>query len=95
MCELITAGADIYSVLYLGTLNKELTICKYNSHGDFIGGQSGCYNLVPVFDWIRRCIISIFMVFIIAFMPLFLQGSSCGWLYHFHALTYEHAYRAL
>jgi len=39
-----------------------------------IGGQQGCYNLVPVFDWIRRCIISIFLVFMISFLPLFLQG---------------------
>ena len=38
-------------------------------------GQSGCYNLVPVFDWICRCIISIFLVFAIAFLPLFLEGS--------------------
>src|ERR1700733_14009250 len=69
----------IYPVLYLSTLNKELTICRYNSHGDFIGGQSGCYNLVPVFDWIRRCIASIFTVFFIAFLPLFLQGLSSGY----------------
>jgi len=76
----------IYSVLYLGTLNKELTICRYNSHGDFIGGQSGCYNLVPVFDWIRRCIVSIFMVFFIAFLPLFLQGLSSDYSIS-HSLT--------
>ncbi|KAG9047856.1 1,3-beta-D-glucan synthase [Tulasnella sp. UAMH 9824] len=61
------------ALLFLGTLNKQLTICQYNSQGQFIGGQPGCYNLVPVFDWIRRCIISIFLVFFIAFMPLFLQ----------------------
>ncbi|KAJ7598204.1 1,3-beta-glucan synthase component FKS1 [Mycena floridula] len=33
----------------------------------------GCYNLVPVFDWIRHRIISILLVFLIAFLPLFLQ----------------------
>ncbi|KAF8964745.1 1,3-beta-glucan synthase [Flammula alnicola] len=41
--------------------------------GQFIGGQAGCYNLDPVFAWIQRCIISIFLVFMIAFLPLFLQ----------------------
>jgi 1,3-beta-glucan synthase len=71
--------SSIWAVVFLGTLNKELTICKYNSHGDFIGGQQGCYNLVPVFDWIRRCIISIFLVFFIAFLPLFLQGGYDPW----------------
>jgi 1,3-beta-glucan synthase component len=65
-------------VVFLGTLNKQLTICQYNSAGQFIGGQPGCYNLVPVFDWIKRCIISIFLVFFIAFLPLFMQGTvSC------------------
>ena len=41
-----------------------------------LGGQqgTGCYNLIPVFDWIKRCIVSIFLVFFIAFLPLFLQG---------------------
>jgi 1,3-beta-glucan synthase len=61
-------------VLYIGTLNKQLAICKVDSQGNVIGGQPGCYNLIPVFDWIRRCIISIFLVFFIAFLPLFLQG---------------------
>ncbi|QRV97434.1 beta-1,3-glucan synthase [Ceratobasidium sp. AG-Ba] len=38
-----------------------------------VDNQRGCYNLLPVFDWIKRCIISIFLVFAIAFLPLFLQ----------------------
>jgi hypothetical protein len=61
-------------VLFLGTLNSQLTICQYTASGQFLGGQAGCYNLVPVFDWIQRCIISIFLVFMISFLPLFLQG---------------------
>jgi 1,3-beta-glucan synthase len=62
-------------VLFLGTLNKQLDICQVDALGNVIGGQPGCYNLIPVFDWIRRCIVSIFLVFFIAFLPLFLQGS--------------------
>ena len=61
-------------VVFLGTLNSSVSICKFNSQGQFIANQSGCYNLHPVFDWIKRCIYSIFLVFMIAFMPLFLQG---------------------
>ncbi|KAG1717424.1 glycosyl transferase, partial [Suillus occidentalis] len=34
---------------------------------------SGCYNLIPVFDWVKHCVVSIFLVFFIAFLPLFLQ----------------------
>lgn len=62
------------ALVYLGTLNKQLFICKYSSAENILPGQSGCYNLVPVFKWIKRCIISIFLVFWIAFVPLFLQG---------------------
>ncbi|KAG0704142.1 beta-1,3-glucan synthase [Suillus ampliporus] len=61
--------------LYIGTLNKQLTICQVDSQGNVLGGQqsSGCYNLLPVFDWIRHCIVSIFLVSFVAFLPLFLQ----------------------
>ncbi|KAF9005639.1 1,3-beta-glucan synthase [Cyathus striatus] len=61
------------TLLYIGTLNKQLAICRVDSQGNVIGGQPGCYNLIPVFDWIRRSIVSIFLVFFIAFLPLFLQ----------------------
>ncbi|ODN83720.1 1,3-beta-glucan synthase component FKS1 [Cryptococcus amylolentus CBS 6039] len=61
------------ALVFLGTLNKQLTVCTYSSAGTILPGQSGCYNLVPVFQWIKRCIISIFIVFWIAFVPLFVQ----------------------
>ena len=61
-------------MVFLGTLNSELTICKFDKAGNLIGNQAGCYNLDPIFDWIKRCIYSIFLVFMIAFLPLFLQG---------------------
>ncbi|KIR25309.1 1,3-beta-glucan synthase component FKS1 [Cryptococcus deuterogattii 99/473] len=64
------------ALVFLGTLNKQLTVCRYSSSGDILPGQSGCYNLVPVFKWIKRCIISIFIVFWIAFVPLFVQDIS-------------------
>ncbi|KAJ7273703.1 glycosyltransferase family 48 protein [Mycena haematopus] len=60
------------TLVFLGTLNKQLSICELNSSDNPIG-PPGCYNLIPVFDWIRRCIVSIFLVFFIAFLPLFLQ----------------------
>jgi len=65
----------LFPVLYIGTLNKQLAICRVDGQGNVIGGQPGCYNLIPVFDWIKRCITSIFLVFFIAFLPLFLQGA--------------------
>ena len=61
-------------MLYLGTLNKQLAICKVDTRGNPLPGQVGCYHLIPVFDWIKHCIVSIFLVFFIAFLPLFMQG---------------------
>lgn len=60
----------------MASLNESVRLCKYNRNGDLLAGQSGCYGLEPVFQWIERCIISIFLVFMIAFLPLFLQGAS-------------------
>jgi 1,3-beta-glucan synthase len=72
---------DRLVVVFLGTLNSQILICKYNSQGEYIAGQPpGCYNLVPVFDWIQHCIISILLVFMIAFLPLFLQGECDAFL---------------
>ncbi|KAH8112916.1 glucan synthase [Phellopilus nigrolimitatus] len=70
---ILSVQVFIVTMVFLGTLNSQLTICKYNKAGQFIANQSGCYNLSPIFDWIKRCIYSIFLVFMIAFMPLFLQ----------------------
>ncbi|EJD47463.1 1,3-beta-glucan synthase [Auricularia subglabra TFB-10046 SS5] len=73
---MLTVQMFIVTMVFLGSLNKQLQICKYTSDGHFLGGQEGCYNLFPVFDWIKHCIISIFLVFFIAFLPLFLQELS-------------------
>lgn len=75
-------------MLFIGTLNKQLAICKVDSQGNVIGGQPGCYNLIPVFDWIRRCIVSIFLVFFIAFLPLFLQGTPLALLILVDCMSY-------
>ena len=61
-------------MVFLGSLNDQISICKYTSSGQLIG-PVGCYNLTPAFQWIDHCIISIFLVFMIAFLPLFLQGA--------------------
>ncbi|KAJ7248158.1 1,3-beta-glucan synthase [Mycena haematopus] len=72
---LIIASVQLFiiTMVFLGTLNSSIPICKYTSSGQFIAGQGGCYNLVHVFSWIERCMISILLVFMISFLPLFLQ----------------------
>jgi 1,3-beta-glucan synthase len=72
-------------VVFIGTLNKELSICVLDSIGNPISGQGGCYDFIPVFQWIKRSIVSLLLVFFIAFMPLFLTGLFrpfvSSWLY--------------
>jgi hypothetical protein len=53
-----------FAVVFLGTLNSSLKICEYTDPGQFSGGQAG----------IVRCILSILLVSMTPFLPLFLQG---------------------
>ncbi|KAG0353747.1 1,3-beta-D-glucan synthase, partial [Gamsiella multidivaricata] len=54
------------SMLFIGAMASSVEVCADVTQDD-------CVNLVPVYDWIKRCVMSIFIVFFIAFLPLFLQ----------------------
>ncbi|KAF9205277.1 1,3-beta-D-glucan synthase [Haplosporangium sp. Z 27] len=56
----------LFSMLFIGSIASSVEVCSET-------GQADCVNLVPVYDWIKRCVLSIFIVFFIAFLPLFLQ----------------------
>ncbi|KAG0033471.1 1,3-beta-D-glucan synthase [Podila clonocystis] len=56
----------LFSMLFIGSMASSVEICSDIA-------EDGCVNLVPVYDWIKRCVLSIFIVFFIAFLPLFLQ----------------------
>ncbi|KAI0059937.1 1-3-beta-glucan synthase [Artomyces pyxidatus] len=73
MLVILSVQIFVVTMVFLGTLNSQLTVCHYSKTGQPTNGQGGCYNLHPVYQWIHRCIISIFLVFMIAFLPLFLQ----------------------
>ncbi|KAF9448440.1 glycosyltransferase family 48 protein [Macrolepiota fuliginosa MF-IS2] len=73
MLVILSVQTFVVTMVFLGNLRAQLRICQYTPTGQMIGGQQGCYNLVPVFDWINRCIIGILLVFMISFLPLFLQ----------------------
>lgn len=49
--------------------------CVYDKNALITDPHSpvGCQNLVPIVKWIERCVISIFVVFFISFLPLFVQ----------------------
>lgn len=59
----------------LAVLTNEATICDYDKHRPITDPKKpiGCYNLMPVVEWLKRCIFSIFIVFAISFVPLCVQ----------------------
>ena len=57
----------------MGTLNSSLA-CESNTSGRPLNGVDDCYFLTPAKGWITRCIITIFLVFVVGFVPPFLQG---------------------
>jgi 1,3-beta-glucan synthase len=65
----------MFVLINLGSLKHESIICKYNKDVPVTDEllPTGCRNLVPVFDWVARCIVSIFIVFFISFVPLVVQ----------------------
>ncbi|EGG11684.1 family 48 glycosyltransferase [Melampsora larici-populina 98AG31] len=61
----------MFTMAFLCTSNPSLTTCKYNSEGQFIG-LPGCYSFVPTYNWIKQCIVSIFIIFLIGYLsPVF------------------------
>lgn len=59
----------------LASLSRESVICEYDRFRPITDPKrpSGCYNLIPVIHWLQRCVVSIFIVFIISFVPLGVQ----------------------
>lgn len=61
--------------IHLAALSNESVLCTYNKDVPFTDPRNptGCYNLIPVIDWVQRCVLSIFIVFGISFIPLCVQ----------------------
>ncbi|OCH83541.1 glycosyl transferase, partial [Obba rivulosa] len=68
MLVILPIQVFVVTMVFIRSLQGQLPICQYNSAGQHIS-PSGCYNLSPVFSWINRCIVSIFLVFLIAYLP--------------------------
>ncbi|KAF2155139.1 glycosyltransferase family 48 protein [Myriangium duriaei CBS 260.36] len=65
----------MFSLINLGALRHETIICRYNKNVPVTDPlyPTGCFNLTPILDWVQRCVVSIFIVFFISFIPLVLQ----------------------
>lgn len=62
-------------MINLGALKNQVVLCDYDRGQPIIDELKpiGCRNLQPILDWVDRCILSIFIVFFIAFVPLCVQ----------------------
>ncbi|KAL3426160.1 1,3-beta-glucan synthase component FKS1 [Phlyctema vagabunda] len=62
-------------LINLGALRNQTILCDYNKDVPITDPlfPTGCANLTPILDWVYRCIISIFIVFFISFVPLVCQ----------------------
>lgn len=59
----------------LAAFIRDSVVCEYDRDAPVtnLHRPLGCNNLVPVLEWVERCVLSIFVVFFISFLPLFVQ----------------------
>ncbi|KAJ5814729.1 1-3-beta-glucan synthase component FKS1 [Penicillium riverlandense] len=62
-------------LINLGALKHETITCNFNPDKPITDPllPTLCADLVPVINWVNRCVISIFIVFFISFVPLGVQ----------------------
>ena len=62
-------------LINLGALRHETIVCHFDKNVPITDPlkPTGCANLEPIIGWVFRCILSIFIVFWIAFIPLTVQ----------------------
>ena len=62
-------------LINLGALRNQTILCQYNAAVPITDPlfPTGCANLTPVMSWITHCIVSIFIVFFMSFIPLVVQ----------------------
>ncbi|GMM29797.1 hypothetical protein DAMA08_025420 [Martiniozyma asiatica (nom. inval.)] len=61
--------------IHLAAITNDSVLCSYNESTPFTDPRrpQGCLNLIPVINWIHHCVLSIFVVFGISFIPLCIQ----------------------
>jgi len=72
---MLSVQCFMFVLLNLGALKHETIVCSYDKNIPITDPlwPNGCANLTPVFDWVTRCIVSIFIVFFVSFVPLVVQ----------------------
>ena len=75
LCVILSVQMFMICLINLGALRHETIICQYDKNKPPTDPimPNRCANLVPVLDWVFRCVLSIFIVLIISFIPLIVQ----------------------
>jgi len=62
-------------LINLGALSHETIPCTFDTNVPITDPflPTGCAMLAPILDWVFRCVLSIFIVFFISFIPLIVQ----------------------
>ena len=65
----------MWCLINLGALRNQTIPCRFNRNVPITDPwyPTGCAMTVPIMDWVQRCIVSIFIVFFISFVPLTVQ----------------------
>ncbi|KAG1230034.1 hypothetical protein G6F35_001980 [Rhizopus arrhizus] len=67
----------ILMLFFVGATSMPLTLCETdNSTSETVLTSEECYNFTPIYEWLKRVMISIFSVISVSFLPLFLQETT-------------------
>jgi 1,3-beta-glucan synthase len=72
---ILSVQCFMFVLINVGALRNQVVVCDYDRNKPITDQLTpiGCRNIVPILDWLTRCILSIFIVFFISFVPLVVQ----------------------
>ncbi|CDK27738.1 unnamed protein product [Kuraishia capsulata CBS 1993] len=72
---LLSVQLFMFFCINLAALTNDSVICEYDKDVPITDMHHplGCHNLIPVVLWLKRCVLSIFIVFAVSFVPLCVQ----------------------
>jgi 1,3-beta-glucan synthase len=75
MFIILSVQLFMFVLIQIGALRHEVVVCDYNKDKPITDQLTpiGCRNIEPILDWVTRCILSIFVVLFISFVPLVVQ----------------------
>ncbi|MCJ1435407.1 1,3-beta-D-glucan synthase [Xylographa pallens] len=75
MIIILSVQLFMLALINIGALSHETIPCAFNPNTPITDAfmPTGCIMLQPIINWVFRCVLSIFIVFFISFIPLVVQ----------------------